>query len=150
MPNHPTRKKIRLQYWDYSHPGAYFVTLCTLGKKPLLSRIILTYDYAEVVLTQFGTIAEKHLSRIPGIDQYVIMPNHIHLIVCLDENSTGRKLTLPQLIGSCKSCISRELGRSIWQRSYYEHVIRNTQDYLTHVKYIEENPINWIYDKYYI
>ncbi len=77
------RKKLRLNGFDYSTNGAYFVTLCTINRKCILSSIRKSgnYSYPEVKLTDIGLIVKKYMNNIPGITYYVIMPNHIHLIV---------------------------------------------------------------------
>lgn len=148
MSDTPNRKRLRLEYWDYSDPGAYFITICTQDKKPLLGSVQMNGDEAEVHLTASGVIAEKALLKMPGIDQFIVMPNHIHFIVILDEGSKADGRSLPQIVRAYKYAVSKEIGESIWQRSYYEHVIRNRRDYLSHVRYILENPVRWVYDKY--
>ena len=82
---------------------------------------------------------------IPGIDKYVIMPNHIHMIILngVGDTSLARKIQF------FKSNLTRKLGRSIWQRNYYEYVIRSEQDYLVRWKYIDDNPAKWATDDYF-
>ena len=83
----PERKNVRLKEYDYSNPGAYFITLCTDGRKKILSDIIVgddAYIVPQVKLTQYGEIVEKYIKSIPGIDKYVIMPDHIHLIIIIN------------------------------------------------------------------
>ena len=80
------------------------------------------------------------------IDKYVIMPNHIHLIIIIDRESN---LSISNIIKKYKEWITKEIGKSIWQKSYYDHIIRNEKDYLRIWKYIEENIIKWSLDKYY-
>ncbi len=77
------RKKLRLNGFDYSTNGAYFITLCTKNKKCILSSIEKSgyYSYPKVQLTKIGNTVKKYVDNIPGIMYYVIMPNHIHLIV---------------------------------------------------------------------
>ena len=105
-----------------------------------------------------GMAAEKYLRTIPGIDRYVVMPNHVHMILRISAKqvlqgpmwaSAPTDTSVPQLVRSWKTLVTKELGQSIWQRSYYDHVIRNEQDYWAHVQYIEENPAKWFYDDYY-
>ena len=80
---------------------------------------------------------------IPGIDQYVIMPNHIHMIIL---KSNGR--SIENDIRSFKTLVTKQIGEKIWQSSYYDHIIRNEADYLTKAKYIEDNPARWQEDEY--
>ena len=150
MSNLPSRKNIRLKDWDYSSAGMYFITICTEGKRPILGEVRTCGEDASVVLSPAGECAERILRRMPGIDHFIIMPNHIHFLVMIPEDYGEGTRALPQLVRSYKACVSRELGEKIWQRGYYEHVIRNSTDYLSHVKYIVENPLRWVYDKYYI
>ena len=102
---------------------------------------------------------EKYIKSIPGIGEYVIMPNHVHMILRISATdvlqgpmwaSAPTNASVPDMIRSFKTLISKELGESIWQRSYYDHVIRDEADYLVRVRYMEENPSKWLYDDYYI
>ena len=111
-----------------------------------------------VKLTPAGIIAEKYLQTIPGIGEYIIMPNHVHMILHVSAEDilqgpmwasapTGARVS--SLIRSWKTLVSKELGQSIWQRSYYDHIIRDEMDYITKVQYILENPAKWQKDDYY-
>jgi REP element-mobilizing transposase RayT len=87
------------------------------------------------------------------IDKYVIMPNHIHMIIFVSNNEDGRTLfapTISRAIKHMKEYVTKQLGYSIWQKSYYDHIIRDEEDYNKIWKYIDENPQKWIYDCYYI
>ena len=83
--NMETRKQNRLKEYDYSQNGYYFITICTADKQKILCNIV--GDDAHIVPTKYGTVVEKFIQSIPGIDKYVIMPNHIHLII-KNENGT--------------------------------------------------------------
>ena len=157
------RKPNRLTEYDYNHNGAYFVTICTQDRRKILSRIIVgdgAHDVPKVALTQMGEIAQKYIlssNRIPGItvDKFVIMPDHIHIILSIDE--TARKgpsrapsptnAAIPHLISTFKRFCHREIGTPIFQRSYYDHVIRNQRDYDEIWQYIENNPMKWVMEK---
>ena len=149
----PKRKQIRLHQYDYSSPGAYFVTVCTRERKCILSRIAVGADALGsplVMLTDAGRIAEKHLlttDRIKGlhVEKYVIMPNHIHLIV---HKTNGKSIC--DDVRSFKGLVTKKIGKSIWQDSFYDHVIRDEADYLIKWNYIEENPEKWAEDEYYL
>ena len=105
-------------------------------------------------LSEYGKIVEQYLRRIPGMDQFVIMPNHIHMIISIDpENgsmwaSTPTK-SLSSLIRSFKTLTSKAANTSLWQRSYYDHIIRNEADCLRVRQYIDQNPARWAEDEYY-
>ena len=154
------RKKNRLPGHDYSQPGAYFITICTKDHKCILSTIVGADAYIgpRVALTPIGMVVEKYIKNIPGVGAYVIMPNHVHMILHISSNnilqgpmwaSAPTNASVPALVRSWKTLVSKELGQSIWQRSYDDHVIRDEQDYLTKVQYIEENPAKWFYDDYF-
>ena len=148
------RKPNRLKNYDYSSQGAYFITICTLDRKCILSRIVGgdALIAPQTNLTHCGEIARKYIESMPGIDKYVIMPNHIHLLIAIDGpmKASAPTISVPNLIRSFKVLVSKEIGQSIWQRSYHDHIIRDEEDYLNHWRYIDENPIRWSEDKYYI
>ncbi|MFR8010986.1 MAG: transposase [Clostridia bacterium] len=148
MTNLPNRKPNRLKGYDYAGNGAYFITICTKGRKCILSRIPVgnaALSVPKIELTAIGKIVEEHIRLIPGIDKYVIMPNHIHLIVI--KSKTEKSIS--EDIRALKSVVSRAVGRPIWQKSFYDHIIRDEEDYLTKAEYIENNPSKWIEDELY-
>ena len=139
-----TRKKLRLQNYDYTEGNLVFVTICVEGKKWLLGRIRQPETEADapiVELSEIGKVTDRFTSTVPGIEKYVIMPNHVHMIVV---NQPGE--TISQKIRSWKILISKEIGKSIWQRSFYDHVIRDENDFLIKWKYIDDNPAKWASD----
>ena len=91
-----------------------------------------------------------------SVPVYCIMPNHIHLIIMLGTSdhrspkAATPTVSLPQIVNALKSLATKEAGRSLWQRGYYEHIIRDEQDYLDIWQYIEGNPAKWAKDRYYI
>ena len=158
--NIPNRKNQRLKNYDYSTENYYFVTICTEERKCILSHIVGNgLDHSELRYTQFGEIVEKHLLNINvcydsiKVDKYVIMPNHIHMIIkfgCDGEERSRPFPTLSNVIGLFKSGVSREIGKSIWQKSFHDHIIRGINDYLEIQKYIGNNPMKWTLDRYYV
>ena len=157
---HPNRKPTRLADYDYSQPGAYFITVCTKDKKCLLSHVVGGDAHIApcTVLTPVGRVVQKYLRSIPGIGEYVIMPNHVHMILRISAASTLQgpmwasaptTANIPSLVRSWKTLVTKELGYSIWQRSYFDHVIRNEKEYLIRVQYILDNPAKWCSDDYY-
>ena len=189
----PRRKTIRLQNYDYSQAGAYFVTICTAHKRPLFG-VVRRGDPcgrppvpAYVELSETGRIVESYLTEIPshypdvGLASYVIMPDHIHMILVLTQNQpqqagqcpapteesdpscrrggtpvspapagksdpscrrggTPGPPALPKIISAFKSLTTRKAGTSLWQRGYYEHILRNQQDFSEAARYIQGNP----------
>ena len=163
---HHNRKNTRLADYDYSREGGYFITICTQDRKCTLSRIVnkSESESASIEYTQLGMIADQELHQVVQqygitLDCYVVMPNHIHLIVLLDKTDEKR-ISLGRFVGAYKSIVAnewlricRELGvvaGKIWQRNYYEHIIRNEQDYQEKRRYIESNPDKWLMDEEYV
>jgi len=165
----PTRKGLRLKDYDYSSAGCYFITICTKDKKNSLGRVVgcdahIAPPYVE--LSKYGLIVNKHINRINeiyndfSVDKYVIMPNHIHMILEKDEllqaqgggamwasHPTG--VSVSSIIRSLKTIVSKEIGHSIWQTSFHDHIIRDQKDYLRIWQYIDTNPLTWQNDHYH-
>jgi len=161
----PKRKLNRLKNYDYSTNGAYFVTICTDNRKSLLSHIYVGQGLAPAAnkLSIYGKIAEEQLltleDRYPTvtIDKYVIMPNHIHVIIWLNNETAGASPcpTLSDVICAFKSLTTRYCKQKhdipkIFQTSFHDHIIRDEQDYLKIWEYIDTNPIKWKDDCFYI
>ena len=150
------RKSPRLKEYDYSLPGAYFVTVCTKEKKCLLSEFVGEglCPLPENRLTPIGEEIKSSIRFIndnyPGvtIDRYVIMPNHIHLIVIIETGGDGTP-PLQDIIGRLKSYTTGKYGAELWQRSYHDHIIRGEEDYQKIWNYIDENPLKWEVDCFY-
>ena len=175
IPPLPRRKTIRLQNYDYSQNGAYFVTICTAHKRPLFG-VVRRGDPcgrppgpAYVELSELGRIVESYLTEIPShypdvyLASYVIMPDHIHMILVRTQTQSQRAgqcpapteesdlscrrggtpgpPALPKIINAFKSLTTRKAGISLWQRGYYEHILRNQQDFDEAAGYIARNPV---------
>ena len=142
----PQRKKIRVGEYDYSQCGAYFVTICTQNRRPILSNIV--GDDAHIVPKRYGQIAEKYLRNAAEIEKYVIMPDHIHMLIRLEEQGAEKRSPqasrIASIVRSIKTLTTKEIGEPIFQRSYYDHVIRNQRDYNEIWEYIENNPRKWM------
>jgi putative transposase len=167
----PRRKDLRLKNYDYSQAGYYFVTLCTENKEHVLCNIV--GDAAHSVpqsttiqskLTQIGYIVEQHLKNInvvysnAKLDCYTVMPNHIHFIVIIEDSlqhEEGGRLraaaptSLSKIVNSFKTITSKKYGKTLWQRNYYEHVIRKDNELHEIREYIMNNPAKWELDKYF-
>ena len=145
MTNYPNRKRLRLWNYDYAQKGCYFLTICTKNRKQLLSEIVCDGDGPAVVrLKPYGIIAEQYIKTISGIDKYVIMPNHIHMIII--HESDGRSIAAD--VRAFKGLATKRIGERIWQDSYYDHIIRNEADYQEKWNYIDANPAKWAEDEY--
>ena len=158
----PQRKKNRLEDFDYSTPGAYFITICTQDRKKILSEIV---GDGFPVPKWSGKIAEQSIDKIPvkypnvTVDKYVIMPNHIHMLLQIDNDPGGTgnpSPTIGTIIGWYKYHTSKYInmarntpGERVFQRSFYDHVIRNQQDYNEIWQYIDSNPAKWAEDCFY-
>jgi len=159
----------RLKYYDYSSPGAYFISVCTYKRKPKFGEII----NSKMIHNSFGKIAEEEwlktftLRPYLIIDEYVIMPNHLHAIIWISEPKEGTARRAPtnefskpvakslsSVIRSYKAAVTKHytelyIARSepVWQRGYYEHVIRKVESLDKIRQYIANNPANWAIDK---
>ena len=158
-----------MSHYDYNTPGAYFLTFCTHNRKHILSRIVgATHESSRPQLTTCGKIVDTIIQNIPDhlhvtIDQYVIMPNHVHLIAVITEERMNRSIVelpsharsmISKLIGYIKMNASKAIRQqygdvSVWQRGYFDHVIRNRADYAALAEYIQTNPLRWKLDKLY-
>lgn len=147
----------RLTEYDYSTPNAYFITICTDKRKKLFwKESWKTIDCPEdVPLTSIGTIVRQSIENIPihypmiSVDHYVIMPNHVHLLLQLHSDSNGRSMIAPTIstvVRLMKGTASKQAGFSIWQKGFHDHVIRNEDDYQDIWNYIEGNPGKWTED----
>jgi putative transposase len=192
VPMKHTRRSIRLQEYDYSQPGGYFVTVVTHHRACIFGEIISS----KMHYFDLGRIAEECWESIPRhftnveIYPYVIMPNHIHGIITIHDDSSrgtiyraptedtnvkdlqdlnelhtqgkrnenfGKPISgsLPTIIRTYKAAVSRrakqELGFvNVWQRNYYEHILRGEADWKTIHKYMLVNPENWGNDPEYL
>ena len=162
----PQRKSPRLKGFDYHSEHAYFVTICTKGRKCLLSYVVGTgvLTCPSVELTEYGSVAYNTLQEINSfykhisVDAFVIMPNHIHLLVRIlnDVNGqvgtpvpTSKVLSLSEFVSTFKRFCTKRYGESIWQTRFYDHIIRDEKDYRAHLHYIDENPLRWQLDDLY-
>jgi putative transposase len=159
------RSSIRLKQYDYSWPGWYYVTMCTKDRDCTLGDVIAD----RVVLNEIGKISEQCWrwlgERFPQVelDEYVIMPNHLHGIVIINEPRRNGSRTTPtqiktkplgRLIGAFKTTSTKQInqrqgtpGDIFWQRGFYEHVIRNDADLHRIRQYIQNNPQKWALDE---
>ena len=155
----PVRKKIRLEGHDYSSCGTYFVTICTTQRYAMLWEEA-SIGQNEPSVSQTGKIVEAAIQQIPmhydhaHVAQYCIMPDHIHLLVSIDPieptpcaiDPAGQETAsamLLKVIGSMKRWVSRQLGYSIWRKSFYERIIRNSTEMDEVRQYIQDNPRNY-------
>ena len=154
----PQRKSIRITNYDYSSPGAYFITICTANREKLFWNGVRedVLRSQNVPLSTIGEIVEQGILQIVEhyekviVDKYCIMPDHIHLILRIKSDIDGRMISAPTVstvVGSMKRWVSRQVGKPIWQKTFYEHGIRNQQDYDEIWNYIENNPIKYALQK---
>lgn len=138
----PKRKRNRVDNYDYSECGAYFLTICVQDRKLLLWDTVGATCGRPLPLSEYGQIIENEINRISSIyndtvniDKYVIMPNHIHLIIVLQTmDVNGRPQVAPticRVIQQFKGAVTKQIGWSIWQKSFHDHIIRNNDEYGT-------------------
>ena len=157
----PKRKQNRLAEYDYSTPNAYFITVCTKNRKNLFWMDVgaAIGRPENIPLTNLGMIVQQVIRDIPGyyptitVDHAVIMPNHIHLLLQINTDIDGRPMAAPTIstvINQTKGVISKKAGFPVWQKGFYDHVIRGERDYMDVWNYIEGNPGRWTEDKLFI
>lgn len=153
----PKRKPNRLPNFDYSTPGAYFITICTKDRQNLFW-LDVGASIARPQLTTWGKITADSICDIPkhyhaiSVDHYVVMPNHIHLLLQINTDTDGRPMVAPtisRVIQQLKGIVTKQIGQPIWQKLYHDHVIRGEKDYLKIWEYIENNPLKWEEDCFY-
>ena len=155
----PQRKQLRLPTYDYKKNGFYFITICTYNRKPLLG-----YTKENIMLkSDAGEMIENTWKQLPlynvGIDlhEFVVMPNHIHGIIELYNTSLStpeiiqkfKSLTINNYIKNVHQNHWQPFDQKLWQRNYYEHIIRNEESLHTISEYIINNPQNWQNDTLY-
>lgn len=160
-------KSSRLPGWDYSSAGYYFVTICAYMREPLFGNI---FDKA-IILSEYGKIVQEEwiksveIRKEIELDEFIIMPNHIHGIIIINNNhveTNGRSSLQPSMqpksissfIAGFKSSATKRIniarnmrGNPVWQRNYYERIIRHEKELNNIRKYIETNPLNWDKDE---
>jgi REP element-mobilizing transposase RayT len=164
-PEKHRRRSIRLKGYDYTRPGAYFVTICTENRVHLFGNI----SGETMQLNAFGRLVQTHWDDLPHhypqvkLDALVIMPNHVHGIIILTEIDrvgagfkpvlTIKQHGLPEIVRALKTFSARRIneirntpGVTLWQRSYYDHIIRNERVLNIIRRYILYNPLMWAYD----
>ena len=161
MESLPRRKKIRLEKYDYSSPGGYFLTICTSERRNYFWKDTDASDNTvgtiidrpqDIELSPYGKIVDDAINNIPNVypsldvDCYVIMPDHIHILVIIHADEYGRPMVAPtmsRVVQQLKGYVTKRIGCVIWQKLFVDHVIRNRKDYEEHVRYIAENPMRW-------
>ncbi len=168
-PNKHHRRSIRLKNYDYSQPGAYFITICTHNRQNLFGEIV----DGEMILNEFGKIVYNEWLNTANIrpniivDEFIVMPNHLHGILIIVDNCRGTlqrapamerfgqptSNSIPTIIRLFKSACTKQINiirqspaNPVWQRNYYEHIIRNENELDRIREYIINNPLKWSFD----
>ena len=160
------RKTTRLKGADYNKNQAVFLTICTKERRCILSHVAGngTAGSPQIELTKHGQIADKYIRQFDdfyddmSVESYVIMPNHIYILLWVKGTENGPTLTpIPTIqnsvpsrfLSTFKRFCNKECGANMWQSRSYDHIIRDHQDYEEHLRYIHENPMRWYYDELY-
>ena len=159
------RKHPRLKDFDYNQNGCYFVTMCTQDKRCFLSDIVGRgfLDAPQIGLTEYGSCIDSAIAFLNeksdklSIDKYIIMPNHVHILVVIENAEDGgasgkprpTDAMIPKFVSSLKRYTNRACKTELWQTGSYDHIIRDEADYMIKWQYIDNNPAKWIEDEYY-
>ncbi len=157
----PKRKPSRLKNYDYSTNGAYFITICINDRKNLFWNDVGAncVRQSDIQLSAIGNAVKHQIEKWNTtydnvyVDKYVIMPNHLHLIVCISADGNRRTQfapTISRMVKQFKGAVTKQIGIQIWQRSFHDHIIRDEKDYFKIWEYIENNPLKWEEDCFYI
>jgi REP element-mobilizing transposase RayT len=172
----PRRRSIRLKGYDYTSAGAYFVTVCTHRREALFGEVadgtMGLNDYGRLVTSAWEELPNHHSGLV--LDAFVVMPNHVHGIVVLDRQGRpfdpgvvgagfkpaptapppARRHGLPEIVRAFKTFSARRInerrrmmGHPVWQRGYYEHVVRDDRSLRRIIEYIIANPLHWAEDR---
>jgi putative transposase len=156
MPNEsnpPRRRSLRLHGYDYAQAGAYFITVCTHRRVALFGEVVEN----DVQLNRAGMIVKEAWGDLTAhyhdidLDEFVVMPNHVHGIIILADHPRSRH-GIPEIVRGFKTFSARNVNEfhgnrgALWQRGYYEHVIRNDTALNRIRGYIANNPARWADD----
>jgi len=154
-PNLHHRDSNRQSGYDYSRVGVYAITIVAHGRECLFGEVI----NMEMNLNRCGQIVQaawfdlpKHYPHVE-LDVFRVMPEHAHGIVILNSGDATERQPLSEIMRALKSFSAKRIntlrntpGTPVWQRNYYEHIIRDNADYLAQSAYIRDNPVNWAQD----
>ncbi len=162
MKQYLTRKTNRLKNYNYSAPGMYFLTVCVKDRKPVLGKIVGCgdFDAPRMVLSDYGKILDEtvlfmnHKYEHIKIIKYVIMPNHFHMILRVEnfgasETAAPYNNEVSKFISLLKRYCNRRYKENIWQKSFYDHIIQNESEFQTVWEYIDTNVIRWTADMFF-
>ena len=163
MTDQPKRKPNRLAQFDYSSPGAFFITICTKNKKCIFWKVGASSARpgSTTNLSKIGLTVKKKIAEIPifyrdiKVENSVVMPNHVHLLLTHYYDDSRRAMLAPTtnistVIQQFKGAVTKEVGFSVWQKSFHDRIIRNEKEFIKLYEYIENNPYIWEGDSLYI
>lgn len=140
-----TRKSNRLKNYDYSSNGIYFITVCVKNMERLFGHVDMENNM--VILNDYGKRVDFYIQKIDEVDNYIIMPNHIHFIIRLDKDRNNK--SIQRIISGFKRAVSMDLGYSPWQKSFHDHIIKSDEEYANIWNYVENNANKWKDDCFY-
>lgn len=150
----------------------YFITVCSKNMKPIFGKIVgfgvpdepkscSIIDIPKMQYSEYGKIVHKQIIEMNNIykhidiNKFIVMPNHLHLLITVTNNGASgtphpTNTTVSSLVSTLKRFTNKKCNVNLWQRGFYDHIIRDEDDYLTKAQYIENNPAKWFNDKYYM
>ncbi len=144
------RQNLRLRWFEYGAGYAYFVTVCARRRGDVFGvvrdGVVKLNAVGRLVLERLRALPDHHAGV--SVDEHIVMPDHVHAILFLDSSlqdgaRQASPLRLGTVVGSFKSGVARELGGPVWQRGYYDHVVRDEADLERNREYIRTNPARW-------
>lgn len=140
-----TRKSNRLKNYNYSSNGLYFITVCVNDMECLFGHVDMESNM--VILNDDGKRVDFYIQKIDEVDNYIIMPNHIHFIIRLDKDRNNK--SIQRIISGFKRAVSMDFGYSPWQKSFHDHIIKSDEEYANIWNYVENNANKWKDDCFY-
>jgi len=160
MNEHTRKISLRLQGYDYSRPGTYFITICAKDNEMMFGEITSSH----MALSEYGSIVQTILERTNQayrtllLETFIVMPNHIHMLIYITDpgdqlrrNTDGRPYSaiMPTFVRTLKTLTTKALGFSLWQRSYYDNIVHDDTEREIIRQYIKNNPTTWEKDRFY-
>ena len=149
------RKRNRIQGYDYSEPNVYLITICTSNREHLFGFVSTRGEAPVTVLSPLGELVERAILGIPThytnafLETHSILPNHIHLLLRLEESELPNPPSISRIIKQMKEFVTKSYGQNPWQKGFHDEVIRTERHFQEAWRYVAYNPAKWETDEYF-